>query len=235
MVSGLFITLSNIFRKMKSSKNAGRPTKQQQQLREMFKKETRQKQEEARKVLREQEALKRRQSQQQEAINRNRSLSNQRQKAYDTLHRIAQTQAHYDENDEIGEGNDEKVDDKEEVKFMGEDYIQKAYIPPSNSILDRFLKQTKDNVMSKRIPENRIWLAPDTDPLTSACVGEPRPWYINNVWRFIWRPFQQYKHLVDQKCTKCFWCKRAGGLESIKDDSKADRKHQRQLEGQERA
>ena len=91
--------------------------------------------------------------------------------------------------------------------FSEIDYLK--YMPPANSVLDLFLKTTQENILA-----TKVWLAPESDPLTSACVGEPGPWYTNKIWRYVWRPFDQYRHLVDLKETKCFCCKKSGFLMS---------------------
>ena len=174
-------------------RNAGRPTKIRQQLKEMYKKERRLKEEEARKKRREHEASQRQENREQQR----QSLLNQRQQVYERLSTIARNQCQEEDNNFL-DTDEEKVDDHG-VDLEEDTSNNRTYMPPPNSVLDIYFKKIKEDVVRKRVAEERIWLAPESGPLTSTCVGEPRPWYVNNISCFIWRPFQQYKHLVDKK------------------------------------
>jgi len=83
--------------------------------------------------------------------------------------------------------------------------IRAAYMPPKDSPIGKVLQATQDKI-SKAGPFSNIcqmWIPPGDDPLACTLVAGPDKYYHNELWQFIWRPFQQFSKHVQLKNIGC--------------------------------
>ena len=159
-------------------RGAGRPTKEQQSLKEIFKRRQQQQQTENR-----QKQLRIRREQERERnANIAEKKARERRMAFETLHRIAQEQALFDEtnihdhdqNIEYDEYSDDEEYDandinnrKDENKYSKIFSTQenkarknKSFHPPPNTVLYCAVKKTQEEVTKKRLKIDRFIIPP---------------------------------------------------------------------------
>jgi len=106
-----------------------------------------------------------------------------------------------------------------------------VYKPAPGSTLDNEFKQFQKknhgesrkagqmftlNTIRNDVMRGKRWFGPESDPLSTGKDTDPEAWYTENLWKFVWMPFDQYSKHCNLKDMECFHC--GGSVESHRYD-----------------
>jgi hypothetical protein len=67
----------------------------------------------------------------------------------------------------------------------------------------RLINNVRDDVM-----RGKQWFGPESDPLSTGKDTNPEAWYLSQLWKFVWMPFDQYRNHANLKDLEYIHCKK---------------------------
>jgi hypothetical protein len=117
--------------------------------------------------------------------------------------------ADYDSDEE----EDYETEDKGEGEVKQRRLHQSAYKPEEGTEIGNELKQFHQKIHGDKSEGQKLllnnvqndvmtgkqWFGPNSNPLSTRKGTSPDAWYLMQLWKFAWMPFDQYRHHVNLK------------------------------------
>lgn len=83
-----------------------------------------------------------------------------------------------------------------------------AYTPPKDSVLERELSKFQEAIANRRrfvVTPGRARYPPESTSIACKFNGSPNHWYLEELWKYVWLPFDHYSKLtsIDRVVCPC--------------------------------